>query len=105
MPPGPDCPDGPRKLSTPSGSPVDACIRYYDIDCLHGLAIGSEPSTMQVTDCVAAIKADGCAVVATPESDPFCAWLVPPADVDASEAGVDADAADAADTADAPDAD
>jgi hypothetical protein len=70
-----------------SGTSVDACIRYYDIDCLHGLDIGSEPTGSQVAACVLGIQTDGCAVVAKPETDPVCAWLLPAA----SEAGADAD--------------
>jgi hypothetical protein len=96
----PSCPNvSLARLNNPAGSDVDACIRYYDIDCLHGLAIGSEPSTDQLSQCLAAIKADGCSVVAEPQSDPFCAWLVPPADQDA-EAGAQADTGDSGDSAD-----
>ena len=82
-----------------SGSSVDACIRYYDIDCLHGLAIGSEPTDSQVGGCVSAIQKDGCSVVAKPESDPACTWLVP---ASSTEAGSD-DATDGADAADGAD--
>ncbi len=76
-----------------SGSAVDACTRYYDTACAHGLSIGSNPSTSDVNACVAAINANGCGVVAAPESDPSCAWLVPPADQDAGDAGDGGDAA------------
>jgi hypothetical protein len=84
-----------------SGSNVDACIRYYDIACLHGLASGNEPAPAAVSACVAAIAAHPCDahaanLVETPESDPACAWLIPPSPaptVDASpEADGDADA-------------
>ena len=96
----PNCPD--VSVSPPiwytTGSAVDACNRYYDTACGHGLSIGSNPSTSDVNACVAAINANGCGVVASPQSDPACAWLVPPADEDAGEAG-DA-AADGADGAD-----
>jgi len=89
------CPDLSMQppIST-SGSPVDACIRYYDTACLHGLAIGTDPGTTAVNQCVTAIENNGCDVVATPEIDPACAWLIPPEAADAGEAGTDA-AADA----------
>jgi hypothetical protein len=96
----PSCNISLQGLNNPSGSDVDACIRYYDIDCLHGLAIGTEPSTTQVSQCLAAITsdnlmADGCSVVAEPQTSSHCAWLVPPSDQDA-EAGAATDASDAA---------
>jgi hypothetical protein len=89
-----------------SGTDVDACIRFYDTACLHGLDVPN-PGQMMVTQCVNAINSAppnsaGCAVVAAPQSDPLCAWLIPPAPpvtVDAStdatsdaaaEAGIDA---------------
>jgi hypothetical protein len=94
----PNCPN--VQVSPPlwytSGTAVDACVRYYDTACLHGLSIGSNPGTAELKACVAAIGTNGCGVVAAPESDPSCAWLVPPAQLDAGEvdAGVDADASD-----------
>jgi hypothetical protein len=72
-----------------SGSDVSACIRFYDEACLHGLANGSDPGTIEATQCVAAIRNNGCAVVLHPETDPSCAWLSP----DASAATPTADAA------------
>jgi hypothetical protein len=71
---------------------VDACIRFYDDACLHGLAT-SDPGAAAVSACVAAIqndstKKDGCGVVKSPQSDQAaCGWLVPPvsAPVDASD--------------------
>lgn len=84
----PNCPN--VTVSPPiwytSGSAVDACLRYYDTACGHGLSIGSNPSTSDVNACVSAIN-NSCAVVATPQSDPSCTWLVPPADDDAGEGG------------------
>jgi hypothetical protein len=75
-----------------SGTGVEACIRYYDTACLHGLPISSEPASSEVNACVAAIQQHGCAIVEVPENDPACTWLVPPAqEVEAGE-----DAADAA---------
>jgi hypothetical protein len=67
-----------------SGSDVDACIRFYDIACLHGLSV-AEPPAASVNACVAAIQTGACAVVQNPASDPFCAWLAPaPAPAEAS---------------------
>jgi hypothetical protein len=88
-----------------AGDDVGACIRYYDVACLHGLALASDPGTTAVNACVAAIQNDGCAVVAAPESDPACAWLVPaapPADAAANneDASTDASTADGDDGAD-----
>jgi hypothetical protein len=91
----PSCPS--LSMSPPiwtSGSGVDACIRYYDTACLHGLDV-ADPGATAVAQCVKAIANDGCDVVATPEIDPACAWLVPLALVE--EAG----AADAAAPGDA----
>lgn len=80
---------------------VDACIRYYDTACLHGL-VGGDPGNSALDACVAAIQGDslakdGCAIVKEPQTDTVdCGWLLPavPATVDASD-----DAADAADDA------
>lgn len=66
-----------------SGSTVDACIRYYDDACLHGLAVG-DPGPTDVNACVAAINADtmkkdDCGIVKEPQTDTAaCGWLVPP---------------------------
>jgi hypothetical protein len=67
-----------------SGTDVDACIRFYDVACLHGLAIGSDPGPTAVRLCVAAIDdhpcpAHGPNLVQSPQNDPACAWLIPPA--------------------------
>jgi hypothetical protein len=87
---------------TASGTDVDACIRYYDIACLHGLANGSDPGQTAVSACVNAINDHPCGagkpnLVTAPESDPQCAWLVPPASAPPAEASTDAtgEAADA----------
>jgi hypothetical protein len=70
---------------TTSGSDVDACKRFYDIACLHGLENDNGP--INVNGCIAAIN-KSCSAVKAPESDPACAWLVPPmtAPPDASDA-------------------
>jgi hypothetical protein len=96
------------KLTIPnftSGSDVDACIRYYDDACLHGLVAG-DPGPTAVSACVAAIQADtldkdDCGVVTAPQSDTAaCGWLLPtgtaPADASADVSVVDA--GDAGDT-------
>jgi hypothetical protein len=96
----PNCPN--VAVSPPlwytTGSAVDACIRYYDTACQHGLSIGSNPSTSEVSTCVQAINTS-CATVAAPETDPNCAWLIPPAEEDAGDGGdgSDSDATDGAD--------
>jgi hypothetical protein len=82
---------------TASGTDVDACIRYYDIACLHGLASGSDPGQTAVTACVNAINDHPCSpgkpnLVTSPESDAKCAWLIPPASAPAAEASSDATA-------------
>lgn len=68
---------------------VAACIRYYDDECLHGLAISADPGAIAVDACVAAINDGDCSVVKKPESHPACAFLAPappPAPADASDA-------------------
>ncbi len=96
----PNCPNvSLTTLHSPSGSDVDACIRYYDVDCLHGLAIDTNPSASEVNACVTAINSDGCGVVAEPWIDGPCAWLIPPS-VEAGADAADADAAGGADAAD-----
>jgi len=75
-----------------AGSDVDACIRFYDVACLHGLAV-NDPGSAAVQACTSAINSDGCGVVQHPESDTACAWLeagVTSSSPDASAAAVDA---------------
>ena len=60
-----------------AGDDVGACIRFYEVACLHGLALASDPGTKAVNACVNAIENNGCDVVSAPESDPACSWLVP----------------------------
>jgi hypothetical protein len=82
-----------------SDGDVDACIRFYDDACLHGLAV-SDPGPTALAACVSAIQGDtlakdGCSVVKSPQTDvAACGWLAPTAAV------VDAAATDAATTAD-----
>jgi hypothetical protein len=77
---------------------VEACIRFYDVACLHGLDISADPGAVAVQACVTAIKTNGCNTVVHPETDPACAFLVPPP----VDAGIDgpADGADATDDSD-----
>jgi hypothetical protein len=89
------------ELNVTSGSTVDACVRFYDIACLHGLAV-SNPGPLAVGACVAAIEADtktkdNCSVVRSPQTDKAaCGWLVPspPTSPDASDAPSEAAASD-----------
>jgi hypothetical protein len=90
-----------------SGNSEQACIRYYDTACLNGLEVSNASFTQaDVNSCLAAINGGSCALVETPWDDPRCAWLVPPAQVEAgtdgdAEAGdADADAGEAAEDAD-----
>jgi hypothetical protein len=87
-----------------AGSDADACIRFYDVACLHGLAGGSDPGTAAVSACVAAISSHPCApggpnLVLHPEQAPgaACAWLVPPTSTPVADAA--AEAAEAGDAA------
>ena len=80
-----------------SGTDVDACIRFYDDACLHGLSSGSDPGPPAVNACVDAINqapmADGgCSIVAKPELADACSWLVPPSPPDSGAS--DSSAAD-----------
>jgi hypothetical protein len=68
-----------------TGTDVDACIRFYDSACLHGLASGNDPGQTALNACVKAIQNNGCSVVQAPETDPACSFLVP-AGEDASSA-------------------
>jgi hypothetical protein len=102
------------QLSPPystNGSATDACIRFYDTACLHGLAVAT-PSQTQINACVqsiqaatasaGAVKDGGCNVVETPwQYAPSCAWLIPPdSGAPAADAGDAGDASDAGSTAD-----
>jgi hypothetical protein len=75
-----------------AGTDVDACIRYYDIACLHGLEVGN-PGPTAVNACVAAIT--NCATVVAPQNNPACSWLSPvPIDAGESTTVVDASASE-----------
>ena len=82
-----------------SGGDVDACIRFYDIACLHGLDV-AEPNNATINLCVSAIEnlSTSCTIVSNPASDPRCAWLAPAV---TPVVTVDASTEDAAPTLDA----
>jgi hypothetical protein len=66
-----------------SGSDVDACIRFYNDACLHGLASAGDPGPIAVNACVAAINHapttdGGCSLVINPQTADACSWLAPP---------------------------
>jgi hypothetical protein len=87
-----------------SGTDVQACIRFYDTACLHGLAVSDPGSTSkEVSACVNAIDTAsgdaGCATIEAPWEADACSWLNP-----APEASTDAEAGDAGDAGDANDA-
>jgi hypothetical protein len=67
---------------------VEACLRFYDIACLHGLEVG-DPGTVIVQGCVTAIQNNDCNTVLHPETDPACAWLIPIPTPDAGTDGTD----------------
>lgn len=69
-------------------SDVAACIRFYQVQCLHGLVTPTAPSGGQVSVCVAAIAAAGkaaakgdagaCDTIVNPQDNLACAFLNPP---------------------------
>jgi hypothetical protein len=85
-------------LNFTSGTSVDACIRFYDDACLHGLA-AADPGPAAVSACVAAIEADTkakdqCGVVNAPQTDvTACGWLVPPPPTTSDASGAPTEAA------------
>jgi hypothetical protein len=96
----PNCPNialgTPVHRGTSPAAAVDACIRYYDDACLHGLA-ASDPGATTTKACVDAINQRAsipdCDALAKPETIPECAWLTPPPPAAPADAG---DAGDAA---------
>jgi hypothetical protein len=72
-----------------SGTDLDACIRYYNDACLHGLPISTDPGPQSVNACVDAINRapqvdGGCSIVVAPQLAGECSWLTPPSMVDSS---------------------
>jgi hypothetical protein len=86
------------ELNVTSGTSVDACVRFYDDACLHGLAV-ADPGPTAVSACVAAIHADTkakdmCSVVKAPQTDvAACGWLVPPPPTSPDASGTPPEAA------------
>lgn len=69
---------------------VAACVRYYEDQCLHGLAIAKDPGPQVVDTCVNAIISGDCSIVKEPQTHPACSFLAPN-QVDASaDAATDA---------------
>ena len=77
---------------------VDACKRFYRDQCLHGLAIASDPGAPVIDRCVEALRIAGgctstengcvettpkgklgCEILEKPELANDCAFLIPPA--------------------------
>jgi len=81
----------PVHRDTPSHD-VDACIRYYRDACLHGLATTKEPGAVQVQACIDAINTPDCTVVKNPETNPACAFLIPPVETTTDSGTEDTDA-------------
>jgi hypothetical protein len=78
---------------SPSGSNVDACIRFYDVACLLGLEVGN-PGATAINACVAAIAdlANDCGVATSPQNVSACSWLIPQAAATTTDAAPDAPA-------------
>jgi hypothetical protein len=72
---------------------VAACIRYYDDQCLHGLAAPKDPGPQIVDACVKAIITGDCDIVKEPEKNDACKFLVPPTAPLPSDAAAEAEAA------------
>lgn len=72
---------------------VEACIRYYDTACLHGLEVPTDPGATAANACIAAINTGDCMTVLHPETNAACTWLNPPPP--APDAGEDGAAAEA----------
>jgi hypothetical protein len=78
-----------------NGSDVDECIRFYDVQCLHGLAV-ADPGANAVNACVASIESSPCnAGLPLFETATACDWLTTLPAVEASTEASEADAADA----------
>jgi len=73
-----------------SGTGVEACIQYYEVACLHGLAV-PDPGSASVNACVAAIESGDCALVQAPVTG-ACAWLGPSSSSSSEAASSDAGA-------------
>lgn len=74
-----------------SGGDIAECIRFYDVACLHGLAVPN-PGDDAVNACVATIQTSPCdGRLPLFETDPACDWLtMSTADASAEPTGSDA---------------
>jgi hypothetical protein len=78
-----------------SGGDVAECIRFYEVACLHGLAVPN-PGADAVNACVATIETSPCdGRLPLFETDPACDWLTM-ATADASTEPTETGAVDAA---------
>ncbi len=78
-----------------TGGDVAACIRFYDVACLHGLAV-ADPGQDAVNACVASIESSPCdGAVPLFETAPACAWLTKLSGVEAGTSDASDDSADA----------
>lgn len=86
----PACPDiSLAQPLHPDKNDVNACIRYYDDACQHGL-VAADPGGPAVNKCVDAINAGDCTIVEHPENADACKWLIPPAPAPPADAAADA---------------
>jgi hypothetical protein len=76
-------------------SDVGSCKRYYDDACLHGMVAPEDPGGSRVQACVDAIRSGDCAIVAAPEKDVRCSFLIPPPPPAPPAADAASDAAEA----------
>ena len=71
---------------------LEACLEAARDRCLHGLPAASPPPASEADSCVQAIEqASTCAIIASPETAPACAFLVPSTADAAVDAGPDGD--------------
>jgi hypothetical protein len=84
----PSCPE----LGIP-GDQVAACIEFTRDQCLHGLAV-ADPGAPTVDKCATAIAnaATSCALVASPQDIPECAFIIAATPVEDSGTVAPADA-------------
>ncbi len=91
--------DGGVDLSQPPhrNSPttdVASCQRFYDIACLHGLEATADPGAPALAACLKAINTGDCQTVLHPETNPACAFLIPPPPDGGTDAPVEASSAE-----------
>jgi hypothetical protein len=83
-----------------SGTDTSECIRFYNDQCLHGVASGADPGPTAVNACVAAIHSAStieghCSIVIDPSTSGACVWLgVSSPAVDASSDSADTGSSD-----------